>query len=52
MLAVDRKTGEVFGPYKGYFVAVKELGMHETTFIRALLHGERNRRFHFITEAV
>lgn len=45
--AICKKTGKEFGPYSGYFVAQKELGLHECTLIRGLLHGTQTRNFVF-----
>ena len=46
-IAIDKKTNEQFGPYQGYIIAQKELNLHETTLIRCLLHGRKNRKYNF-----
>jgi hypothetical protein len=46
-VAICKKSGKVFGPFKGYFFAKKVLNLHQTTLIRGLLHKTKNRRFEF-----
>lgn len=45
--AVCKKTGKTFGPYQGHEISKKELNLHESTLIRCLKHGRKNRSYDF-----
>lgn len=46
-IAICKNTGIVFGPYKGYKLAIEETKCSLDSIFRTLKHGNNNRKFYF-----
>lgn len=46
-IAICKKTGKIFGPYKGYKQAIIDTGCSLDAIFKTLKHGNNNRKFEF-----